>query len=54
MNGRDDTTLRVIDIKSWESPVARQYQIQILPHLVLFKDGEHELSGFDDVKARLE
>lgn len=32
--------LRKVDIKSWESAVARQHQVQSIPALWLYKDGK--------------
>ena len=45
----DDTVLRVIDIGSWESPVAKRYGIRAIPHLVLFEDGEPVTTGTRNV-----
>ena len=36
----EQTVLRIIDIGSWDSPVAQQYGIRSVPHLVLFEGGE--------------
>jgi thioredoxin-like negative regulator of GroEL len=36
---RSDVRLRVVDIASWDSPVAKQYGIRRLPTLWLFRDG---------------
>jgi len=52
--GHADTVLRVIDIGSWESPVAKRYGIRSIPHLVLFEDGEVVASGTQAVLERLE
>ncbi len=48
-----DASLRVIDIGSWDSPVARQYGIRAVPHVVLYEDGRPSVSGIDAVLARL-
>jgi thiol-disulfide isomerase/thioredoxin len=44
-----DATLRVVDIRSWESGVAQQHGIRATPHLVLYEDGKHTASGIDAV-----
>lgn len=53
VEGRDDTTLRVIDIGSGDTPVANQHRIQSVPHLVLYQDGREVASGVDAVMATL-
>jgi hypothetical protein len=41
---RENVRLRKIDIVSWESPVARQFNIRRLPTLMLY-DGRQLLSA---------
>ena len=41
----DAYALRKIDINRWESPVAKQYGIQALPHLILYEDGKRIAEG---------
>jgi len=53
VRARDDTVLRIIDIGSWESPVARRYGVRAIPHLVLFESGEMVASGTASVLERL-
>jgi hypothetical protein len=38
---RNDAQLRLrrVDIKSWDSAVARQYNIRSIPHLRLYQNG---------------
>lgn len=36
---RPDVRLRIVDIESWDSPVARQYEVRRLPWLWLYRDG---------------
>ena len=36
---RADVRLRIVDIQSWGSPVAKQYHVQRLPWLWLYQDG---------------
>lgn len=50
---RADTVLRVIDIESWDSPVARSHGIRSIPHLVLYRDGRLEAEGNGAVLSRL-
>ena len=46
MGQADDLALRRINIKSWKSPVAKQYRIKSIPHLVLFDNrGRQILEG---------
>jgi thioredoxin 1 len=52
--GDADTFLRVINIGSWESPVAVRYGIRSVPYLVLYEDGECVATGTAAVLARLE
>jgi thioredoxin-like negative regulator of GroEL len=47
-------TLRKINIARWGSPVAEQYGIRSIPHLLLYKDGALVASGTDEVMGRLE
>jgi thiol-disulfide isomerase/thioredoxin len=49
-----DLSLRVIDIDSWESEVARHYDVTVAPYLVLYEDGVQAAAGVDDVLARIE
>ena len=51
---RDDAILRVIDIGSWESPVAQRYGIRAVPHLVLYDGGELALTGTEQVLEYLD
>jgi thiol-disulfide isomerase/thioredoxin len=39
--------VRKIDVVEWESPVARQYEIGVLPHLILFGTGGELLAEGD-------
>ncbi len=52
MQGRTDTTLRVIDVGSGE--VAAQHGIRRIPHLILFRDGKRVTAGVDSVLTALE
>jgi len=50
----DDTlALRIVDIDSWESDVARQHGIVATPHLVLYEDGRRIAGGLTQVLDRL-
>jgi len=45
---RNDTILRKIDVKSWQSPVAQQFKISSLPHLIVYNpEGQIVKQGFD-------
>jgi hypothetical protein len=37
---RQDVFVRIVDIVSWDSPVARQHGVQRLPSVWLYEDGE--------------
>lgn len=37
---RDDVRLRIVDIKSWDSDVARQHDIRRLPSLWMYENGK--------------
>ncbi len=43
MKGRDDVALRRIDIDNWDSPVAKQFNLNSLPALYLY-DGDELVS----------
>ena len=45
--------LRVIDIGSWDSPVARQFGIRLLPTVWLYEDGALYSKDRDRVLAKL-
>lgn len=49
-----DTYLRVVDIVRWDSAVAEQYQIGVLPTLGLFADGKLVSQDTDEILGRLE
>lgn len=40
-NERQDVRVRFVDIGSWSSPVARQYNVRSLPTMWLYQDGVH-------------
>lgn len=50
---RDDVVLRIIDIDTWKSPVAREHGISSIPHLVLYRDGAEVATGTGAVLQRL-
>ena len=52
-NARDDVFLRKVDIVSWGSPVAKQFGLNSIPHLVLYEDGREVQSGVREVLAKL-
>ncbi len=53
-NETDGVALRRINIKDWESPVAKQYEIKSLPHLIMFdKKGKQVAEGRDQVVRRM-
>lgn len=52
-NSRDDVVLRIIDIDTWKSPVAREHGISSIPHLVLYQDGVEVASGTGAVLQKL-
>ncbi len=53
VNGRDDATLRVINIGGGSSAVVNQYQVPSVPYLVLYEDGVEVARGREEVLARL-
>ena len=50
----EDAWLRVVDIGSWESAVARRHGIDVTPILVLFEDGREVARGTAEVLRRIE
>ncbi len=48
-----DLKLRKIDIVRWGSPVATQFEIDRLPDLLLYENGELAAYGTHEVLARL-
>ena len=50
---RSDVKLRIVDIGSWDSPVARQYEVRQLPTLWLFRDGAVVCKGLAEVVGEL-
>ena len=50
---RSDVRLRIIDIGSWDSAVARQNNIRSLPTLWLFDDGELVATDGREVVGKL-
>jgi thioredoxin-like negative regulator of GroEL len=50
---RSDVKLRIVDIDSWSSPVARQYTVRQLPTLWLFRDGKEVCKGLAEVMSEL-
>ncbi len=44
----------MIDIDKWGSPVAEQYGIRSIPHLVLYEDGKQTTSGLNAVLGVLQ
>jgi thiol-disulfide isomerase/thioredoxin len=51
---RGRLAIRKVDIVDWTMPVATQYQIESLPHLVLFDDGGHKVAEGEEVFAALQ
>jgi len=45
--------LRIVDIETWHSPVAKQYGVNRLPMLWLYTDGERVASDTDAVLTQL-
>jgi len=50
----DRVLLRVVDIGSWESAVARRYAVDAAPLLVLYEDGREVVRGTAEVLRRIE
>ena len=48
------TTLRVVDIREWESDVARQHGINATPDLILYEDGRQAGRGIAQVLSLIE
>lgn len=46
--------IRKVDIESWNSPVAQQYEVRSIPHLLLYEDGRLVAQGVNDVFARMQ
>ncbi len=53
VRGRSGITLRRIDIVSWDSAVAKQYQIRSIPYLILYENGRKTADGTKAVLALL-
>jgi hypothetical protein len=53
VRSRGDLRLRKVDVVSWVSPVARQYDVRQLPWLWLYRDGERIATGSREVLERL-
>ncbi len=52
-NRRTNVSLRLVDIQSWDSPVARQYGVRRLPWLWLYADGKLVTKDSEQVLDRL-
>jgi hypothetical protein len=50
---RSDVRLRVVDVVSWSSPVAKQHGIRRLPTLWLYRDGERVTTDTREALAAL-
>lgn len=53
VSSRNNLTLRRIDVGSGDTPVAQQFRIRSVPHLLLFEDGQQVAEGTRAVLARL-
>lgn len=54
MNKTDGVTLRRVDIKSWDSSVARKYGIRSIPHLMLFERGQLIAEGGPEILSQID
>lgn len=45
--------IRIVDIRSWSSDVAKQYEIRSLPQIWLYEDGEFVTKEPEDVLRRV-
>lgn len=50
---RTDVRLRIVDIESWDSPVALQYSVRRLPSLWLYRDGRRVSTDTREVVGML-
>lgn len=50
---RSDVRLRIVDIESWDSPVAQQYSVRRLPWLWLYQDGRRVSTDTREVLGML-